>query len=163
MSTYPFLAIDPGNEKSALVCFDKTGRPTNIGTLPNEEANETLRMTIADRVAIEMIASYGMPVGREVFETCLWIGRFTESCMRAGRKIDLVYRRDVKLYLCGSPRAKDPNVRQALLDRFGPGRELAIGTKKKPGPCYGIKADEWAALAVGVAAFHQQFLQPSKP
>jgi hypothetical protein len=37
-----------------------------------------------------------------------------------------------------------------LLDRFGPGREVAVGTKRAPGPLYGIKGDEWSALAVAL-------------
>jgi hypothetical protein len=58
---------------------------------------------------------------------------------------ELVYRRDVKMFLCGSNRAKDGNIRQALLDLVGP-----QGTKKAPGPTYGLRGDEWAALAVAV-------------
>jgi hypothetical protein len=99
-------------------------------------------------VAIEMIASYGMPVGREVFDTCLWVGRFIETAARAAYKADLVYRRDVKLHLCGQARAKDANIRQALLDKFG--GKAAQGTKATPGPLYGVKADVWSALAVAV-------------
>src|SRR5699024_5972970 len=99
-----------------------------------------------ERLVVEMIASDGMPVGREVFETCLWIGRFIQAAGGA----ELVYRRDVKLHLCGSARAKDANIRQALIDRFGPGREKAIGIKAQPGPLYGFKRDMWAALAVAV-------------
>jgi hypothetical protein len=64
--------------------------------------------------------------------------------------VKLVYRKDVKLYLCGSLRATDANIRAALLDRFGPGREIAVGTKRAPGPLYGIKGDEWSALAVAL-------------
>ena len=60
------------------------------------------------------------------------------------------------MHLCGHPRAKDPNIRQALLDRFGPGREKALGTKKAPGALYGIKGDEWAALAVAITWWDQQ-------
>ena len=62
----------------------------------------------------------------------------------------MIYRKDVKLHLCGSPRAKDSNIRQALIDRFGPGKEKAIGLKKTPGPLYGVKSHVWAALAVAV-------------
>ncbi|MBQ1764316.1 MAG: hypothetical protein IIZ92_15615 [Aquincola sp.] len=99
-----------------------------------------------DTLAIEMIASYGMPVGREVFETCVWIGRFVQA-WHSPDKVRLVYRRDVKLHLCGSPRAKDPNIRQALIDKLGP-----AGTKKDPGPTYGVKSHAWAALGVAVTA-----------
>jgi hypothetical protein len=93
-----------------------------------------------DFAAIEMIASYGLPVGREVFETCLWIGRFME---RLDKPTRLIYRKDVKLHLCNSPRAKDGNVRQALVDKYG-----KPGTKKNPGKLYGISGHLWAALAV---------------
>jgi hypothetical protein len=99
-----------------------------------------------------MIASYGMPVGREVFETCLWIGRFVEAWASRGGEYRLVYRREVKLHLCESVRANDANIRAALIDRFGPGKPAAIGTKKAPGPLYGLKGDEWAALGVALTA-----------
>jgi hypothetical protein len=77
----------------------------------------------------------------------VWIGRFVEAWRGS---YTLMFRREVKLHLCGQARAKDPNVRQALIDRFGPGREKAIGTKKQPGPLYGVSADVWSALAVAV-------------
>jgi hypothetical protein len=103
-------------------------------------------------LAIEMVASYGMPVGREVFETCVWIGRFQESwrdgLRRVPEDVRLIYRRDVKLHLCGNSRAKDANIRQALIDKLGP-----VGTKAAPGPLYGVKSHAWAAVAVAVTAF----------
>ncbi|NII07239.1 hypothetical protein HBF25_12680 [Luteibacter anthropi] len=97
-------------------------------------------------VAIEMIASYGMPVGAEVFETVRWIGRFQQAC-RDPEAVRLIYRKDVKMHLCGTPRAKDANIRQALIDKLG-----APGTKKSPGPTYGVKSHAWAALGVAVTA-----------
>lgn len=145
------VAIDPGTTESAYVRYDaSTSMLRAFGKLDNQ----TLRQWLSDRrldgdcLAIEMIASYGMPVGAEVFETCVWIGHF-EYAWGIGRPVQRVYRREVKLALCGSPRAKDGNVRQAILDRYG-GKSLAIGTKKAPGPLYGVSADIWQALGVAI-------------
>lgn len=145
------FAIDPGTVQSAWVILHDDGFVRDFGIEPNDDVRRRLhRMGLEGRrarLAIEMIASYGMPVGREVFETCVWIGRFIEA---ASFDSTLVYRREIKLHLCNSARAKDANVRQALLDRYGPGREKAVGTKRKPGPLYGVSKDVWAALGVGV-------------
>tara|TARA_R100000008_G_scaffold67928_1_gene45065 strand:+ start:8947 stop:9426 length:480 start_codon:yes stop_codon:yes gene_type:complete len=144
------LAVDPGNSKSGWVIYDAVADSiVSAGIDSNEDLLVRIRQNTGgcDQLVLEMIASYGMPVGREVFETCVWIGRFWEAF--PGQR-DLIYRKDVKLCVCGSPRAKDSNIRQALIDRFGPGRELAIGKKNSPGPLYGFKRDMWAALGVAV-------------
>lgn len=104
-------------------------------------------------VVIEMVSHYGtgMPVGKSVFDTCVWIGRFIQEWARLGGvHYALIQRQRIKALLCGSARAKDANVRQALIDRWG-GREKAIGRKACPGPLYGVKTHIWAALAVAVA------------
>jgi len=144
MST--LLAIDPGPAESAYVLWDGS-RILDKGKVPVGAIDWYLiRDSQADRVAIEMIASYGMPVGKEVFETCLWIGRYIE---RADPKpTRLVYRAEVKMHLCKSMKAKDGNIRQALIDRLG-----APGKKASPGVTYGVSGDVWAALAVAVTAW----------
>ena len=104
-----------------------------------------------------MIDSYGMPVGQEVFDTCVWIGRFYEFLTpRIDNKISLIKRGEVKLHLCESRRAKDSNIMQALIDRFGDVNKhgkYSKGTKKDPGFFYGFVADEWAAFALAVTYF----------
>jgi hypothetical protein len=142
------LAIDPGPVESAFACLEG-GRLVDWCKAPNLEVLAVVRSTRQDyEVVIEMIASYGMPVGREVFETCVWIGQFLQE---AGRnRTHRLFRQDVKLHLCKSTKANDASIRQALIDRYGPGKEKAIGTKKAPGPLYGVKADVWAALALAV-------------
>lgn len=140
------LAIDPGTTQSAWVVYDGE-RPVRFGLEPNEAVLSMLRGADVDRLALEMVASYGMPVGREVFETVLWSGRFLEA---AGVPETLVYRKDVKLHLCHSMRAKDANIRQALIDRFGGNKRAAVGVKAAPGPLYGFRKDLWAALGVAV-------------
>ena len=142
------IAIDPGTTESGVVAMDGSS-VTAAYVWPNAELEAYLTGHRAEeQVIIEMIASYGMPVGREVFETCVWIGRFMAAF--GPERCDRMFRGDVKRHLCQSPRAKDPHVWQALLDRYGPGKEIAVGSKKNPGPLYGITSHQRAALAVGV-------------
>jgi hypothetical protein len=140
------LAIDPGTVQSGW-CLFGDNCVLESGVEPNANVLQRARRFNFD-LAIEMVASYGMPVGREVFETVRWIGRFQQA-FYAPEKVQLVYRRDVKLHLCGSMRAKDPHVWQALIDKLGP-----VGTKKNPGPLYGVKSHARSAVAVAVLAAH---------
>ena len=142
------LAIDPGTNESGWVILDgsqviASGVTSNELMLSRVGCVEVMG---AEQLAIEMIASYGMAVGREVFETCVWIGRFKQA-WRSPDDVKLIYRRDVKIHLCGTAKAKDANVRQALIDLLGP-----QGTKKSQGATYGVKSHAWAALGVAVTA-----------
>lgn len=161
------LAIDPGPERSAWLVLGPAGGVRSFGIWPNDQLLDLLRNgsdssylggrgTAApirmsrdvEAIAIEKVESFGMAVGAEVFETVFWSGRFAEAawCYRVER----ITRRAVKLHLCGSARAKDTNIRQALIDRYG--GSAAIGKKAAPGPLFGISKDVWSALAVAVTA-----------
>lgn len=149
------IAVDPGNVESAYVRIDSSLRPVEFGKAKNLDVAEWLNADATNyrdvAYAIEMVASYGMAVGADVFETCVWIGRFAETVDRWGHETNLIYRRDVKLHFCGTPRAKDPNVTQALIDRFASGQpNRGKGTKRAPGWFYGFSADVWQAYALGV-------------
>lgn len=141
------IAIDPGNEKSAIVCF--TGKrvvwikhesnATILGMLRN--AGEALR---GKAVVIEMVASYGMIVGQEIFDTCKVVGQLQEAAVARGAKVTLVFRKTVVAHICHSAKASDANVKQALKDRFG-----QKGTKANPGIFYGVAgSDQWSAIAI---------------
>lgn len=150
------LAIDPGPKESAYVVLDENLKPIEFGKIPNDELNEKINageFNKCEHVAIEMIASYGMSVGKEVFDTCVWIGRFYESLnfMIAYCKPAYIYRKDEKMNLCHSMKANDATIKQALVDRFAYGvSNHGKGSKKEKGWFYGFKADVWAAYAVGV-------------
>lgn len=146
------LAIDPGSEQSAYVLYDPhTSTVIRKGIVPNEQLETWLGpMHMQTHCVIEMIASYGMPIGAEVFETVYWIGRFAARWDHYQIPATRLFRREVKLHLCNSARAKDSNIRQALIDRFGGSKRAAIGLKASPGPLYGFKSDMWAALGVAV-------------
>lgn len=143
------LAIDPGNEMSAYVLMDNEYKIIEFGKISNQEMLSLIDKgfdSISWDLVLEMVASYGMAVGKEVFETCVWIGRFYEAAHASDSYyIERVYRKDVKLNLCGQTRAKDSNIIQALKDRFGD-----KGTKASPGWFYGFSKDVWQAYAVGV-------------
>ena len=144
------LAIDPGSSQSAWLQFDGT-RPGGFGITANDVLVRALRTGgLPDVVVIEKVESYGMAVGAEVFDTVLWAGRFAEAAHRV--PVVLLPRRAVKLALCGDSRAKDANIRQALIDRFG--GSAAVGRKAAPGPLYGISRDVWSALAIAVTYTH---------
>lgn len=146
------FSIDPGNIESAYTLIDDNLKPKEIGKIPNHEIfdkiQEALELYNAP-IAIEMIQSFGMGVGQEVFDTCVWVGRFTEY---AGEKnVTYVYRKEEKMNLCHSMRAKDGNIAQALIDRFAYGvRNRGKGTIKEKGWFYGFADDIWSAYAVGI-------------
>jgi len=140
------IAIDPGPKTSAWLIWDYDKKSIHdIGNA--KEENQSMLCIIKNRdidyFAIEMVACYGMAVGADIFETVFWIGRFWEAASSHCPIMKKVYRKDVKIHLCGSMKAKDTNIRQALIDKHG-----APGTKAAPGKLYGVKTHLWAALAV---------------
>ena len=143
------LAIDPGNLESAYVTLYDDLKILSFGKIDNEVLLShiyTRKFCDCEIVAIEMIASYGMAVGKTVFDTCVFIGQLKEAVANVNNpKVTYIYRKDEKINLCGSMKAKDSNIRQALIDRFG-----VVGVKKSPGWFYGVSKDVWSAIAVGV-------------
>lgn len=149
------LAIDPGNIESAYVLADMdTYAPLEHAKVENRELLSRIWKMNFQHVAVEQIASYGMAVGREVFDTCKWIGRFTQVLEGdLDMPVQEIYRKDEKMCLCGDSRAKDPNIRMALIDRFAQfDFKNGKGVKSRPDWFYGFRADEWAAYAVAVTA-----------
>lgn len=152
---FHIIGIDPGNIQSAISVFEGTNNLIQETFIDQNDnilgwiLNESYKLKPC-AFAIEKIASYGMPVGETVFETVYWSGRFHQLIREEQRHADIyrITRNKVKNHICHSSRAKDSNIRQALIDRFG-----APGTKKTPGKTYGIKKDMWAALAVAVTCF----------
>ncbi len=150
------LAIDPGNIESAYVILDENLKPIVFGKLENEKLINIVgvQAQIQKHVVIENIASYGMAVGKEIFETCIWIGRFTERAKMVGKDVDYIYRKEEKINLCYSMKAKDSNIRKALIDRFAKhDLKNGKGTKKNPDVFYGFAKDMWAAMAVGTTYY----------
>ncbi len=145
MST--ILSIDPGSEQSAWLLL-RDGLPTDFEKSTNASILGRLWLP-ASRAAILVIETLhvrGMPTAQAEMETQLWAGRFIQA---HGGEFHQIKRMDVKMHHCHSARAKDGNIRQAIIDRFG-GKEKAIGKKKTPGVLYGISNDVWSAAAIAL-------------
>lgn len=163
------LAIDPGTTESGFVVVEHDGQEIRRILRGEKIANELIlaeipRYVDSCDIAVEMVASYGMAVGREVFETCVWIGRFMQASAILQPK-DVararIYRKDEKSVLCHNQKAKDSNIIQALVDRYAYGQQNhGKGTKKNPGFFYGFKRDTWQAMAVAVTYFDTRVRHP---
>lgn len=154
------LAIDPGNIESGYSVINEDFVPLEFGKMENEALLEALPEMIckygAYHVVIEMIGHYGtgLAAGKTVFDTCIWIGRFTQFLFDLGIKrnfVEYVLRKHYVTVLTGSPKAKDSNVIQYLIDRFAPDTpNRGKGTKKDKGWFYGFHADVWQSYALAV-------------
>jgi hypothetical protein len=134
------IGIDPGNKQSGWCCV-QDGKIVGSGVMENKQLINLTAFNGRDvTLAIEWIQAMGMAVGKEVFETCFWAGRFAQ--MHRG-PVRLIPRGRIKLHHCGSARAKDGNVAQSLRDKYGD-----KGTKAAPGYFYGVSSHAWQAFAV---------------
>jgi len=153
------IAIDPGTIESALCVYDGTRivyceKIHNNGffiRLDHEIKNAFLCDKSLPEIYIEDIQAMGMAVGQEVFDTAKMIGRIQYHLELRGQSYNMVKRTVIKLHHCNTTRAKDTNIRQALIDRFGD-----KGTKSNKGFFYGISgSDQWSSCAIAIYGHDQ--------
>lgn len=146
------LAIDVGTIETGycLMRIDDY-KPIKFGKISNEELLDIVKNEEYDILVYEEFQSYGMPIGISTITSITWNGRYIQSALDRDKKVSFVYRKDEKINLCNSMKAKDSNIRQALIDRFG-----VVGTKKEKGWFYGFKKDIWSAYAVGCTYLDRQ-------
>lgn len=147
------LAIDPGTHQSAYCLMDEEYRIIDAAKVVNDDL---IRYIYAhapeiDHIAVEMIACYHMPVGAEVFETCVMIGKIERVAEHMEISHSRVYRSEEKGCIAGDSKAGDKEIRAGLIRRFAEhDLKRGKGTKKDPDYFYGFADDMWAAFAVGV-------------
>lgn len=148
------LSLDAGNVSSGWCIIDKgTLKPLQFDKTENRElARMMMDGTLEfDDFVAERIQSYGMVVGFTTFRTCEWVGRFVQIALEKGVPVSYVHRKDEKLHICMDSRAKDANIRRALIDRFAQHDfKNGKGNRANPDWFYGFKADIWAAYACGI-------------
>lgn len=142
------LGIDPGCVYSAFCFVDEQYTPVQFGKILNTNFKDQVRTNVFNSscAGIENIIPFGGKVGKEITDTCRWIGRFQEwltgYCFEE-KYVELVARKTIVTHLTGKSQGGDKQVRAALIDRFG-----NVGTKKAPCFFYGFSNDVWSAFAV---------------
>ncbi len=173
------LCIDPGTFESGYVLWDGA-----LAISGNKIDNDCLLELIvrnefaADHLALEMMDARGVPAGYELMRTLVWIGQFKQAF--GPERTTEITRGEVQVHMCGDRKfAKDANVRQVVIDRFGGDsvarggvkcdkckgkgwvgrgrppcdRCNATGWKFPPGPLKCFSDHLWQALAVGITYF----------
>lgn len=147
------LSLDVGTEQSGY-CFMNSAdyAPLEFGKMNNQELLERIvMMGLYGALVYEEFQSYGMTVGQSTIKSITWNGRFIQVAW--DRKIPFypIYRVEEKINLCKSTKAKDANLRQAMIDRFAKfDFKNGKGTKNNRDWFYGFSKDAWSAAIIGV-------------
>jgi Holliday junction resolvasome RuvABC endonuclease subunit len=165
------IGIDPGPTTSGYAVLEGPAQDAIIDmtyvrvvvaedTAPTDRVIDAFAAVIKQidparvRVACEWLANYEKVVGASVFDTARVVGRYEQEARRCRIAFSLIKRPDVFLALCGRRTASKSQVRHAVIDAFprsGGGATPQVGTKRQPGPLYGVRSHAWDAVAVAVA------------
>jgi len=162
------LAIDPGQFESGFVVvvysfenkqffISEAGKTVNSAVI-----NAVETATVLEMVIVERPQSFGQTWGESLIETAMIVGEIRHAARHRGNGVSIYYltRKQVTGQLCGSAKSGDPGVRAALIEALGP-----PGTKREPGPTWGVKTDAWQALGLCVAWLEKnrdEFLEDGK-
>jgi len=148
------LGVDPGPTESAFALVTGDQQVLRADKVGNDSLIERIRQAPPAHVAIESIQSYGMAVGRSVFDTCFFIGEVIRTCKDAGIPFSLYPRPEYTRRICGVGKVNDAVLRQALLLRFGGDR--------KGVPLFALKGCTDKRSAFAVAVYHLDVTSSSR-
>lgn len=140
------LGVDPGTTESGICLVGGNYDIHESHKMPSLDVVQFIRNAMPSVVVCESIQAYGMAVGREVFETCYWIGEYRQACRQCGVPFVLYPRPEYARAIAGVQKVTDSVLRQALLLRFG--------GDKKGEPLFKLKGSTDQRSAFAVAAYH---------
>lgn len=147
------LGIDPGPTSSGLVMYspaDEVVAWAESAASLSDVRQAMDSMSRGDLVLIERVESYGIP-GNSLLDTAEVVGRLREYGEGRGLRVEVMTRREVCRQLDVTGGGKDRQVREVCLALHGRERSVAVGTKRQPGPLYGVSGHAWQALGLVLA------------
>ena len=149
------IGIDPGTTETAYCIIGQDYGVWEADKVDNKKFIDMLSLVpYKAHFAVESIQSYGMAVGREVFETAFMIGRIQQKIEDSGFKYTLYPRPEYAKAICGVQKVNDAVLRQSLLLRFG--------GDKKGEPLFMLKGNSDKRSAFAIAAYHLDKVKQSK-
>lgn len=151
------LAIDPGDKESGFVIIQPTkDRRLNSkfslirhGNIPNFDLLKIITSNSegVEVGLIEMIQSYGKPVGESIFNTCRWIGKFELRMNDNSWRTALVFRKSIINFHLSSAAVKNPDslIRKKMMAKY-------------PQESKGITKHSWQALGLASMYLESQKL-----
>lgn len=165
MTPQLILGIDPGPTTSGVVLYDPargivleadakmiSARIMQMlrGNCFQFDGSRVYPMDDNLHLAMETIVSYGARIGMETIANIELIGRIKEAWSDRDDDTTYLSRPDILGHLTGRRNAKEADCADRLKEMHG--GLGAVGTKKAPGPLYGVTSHAWSALAVAVVA-----------
>lgn len=147
------LGIDPGTRTSGVALYDsgaaRVVRPEKA--LDNLSTVDLITSERPDLVVCERVSA-GSFSGADYLRTSEVVGMVMQECRRRSIPLVLLYRRDVLRTLGVKAGAgADSRVRGRMIELHGGDRFAAQGTRKGPGPLYGVASHAWQALGAAIA------------
>lgn len=144
------LGIDPGSEETAYALMGEDYQVIEADKQSNDRFLDDTLPDLIDReattVVIEGIQSYGMAVGRSVFDTCYIIGEARRIAKLKQVECFIYPRPEYARAIIGGMKVKDSLIRQALMTRFG--------GDKKGQALHLLKGNSDKRSAYAVAVYH---------
>ncbi len=152
-NTGKILCVDPGAKYSGVAYLENGALKYSESQMNNYELISRLEcLSGKGAVAMEEFESWKLRINQATFKAIFWSGRFFEA---SAWPVGLYTRKEVKIFMLGSVGVGSTNaaIRKAVLSLYpktGGGQTPQIGTKRKPGPLYGLSGHAVQALAVGI-------------
>lgn len=109
------IAYDPGNEQTGwVVALEDNSKliykNKDLNTICFQKTKEFAEKYNIVKVGCEYPSSYGMVTNQSLLDTCTFCGILGWFFKEKNIPFELIFRKSIKMFLCGSVRAKDSEV-----------------------------------------------------
>ncbi len=155
------LAVDPGSVTHGVVLYNAPAlRLTWVDKAATTEAvcermRDLWTAGVPFRLAVERVSAQ-QHAANSLLRTAEHGGWLMCEGAAVGAPSMWMTRSQVLTELHVSGGSRDAQVRARMIELHGGSKESAVGTKREPGPLYGVTSHAWQALGVAVAA-HRRY------